>query len=182
MRRLALGEVVDVGFAVRSHSLQHNAVSARAVLKGVGSNGETNVNDLAPKTDLRILEFYKSNYGPLTESIALKYQNGLFVPVTASSAETLERNIAADQIFLTVMAHLIGQGQDLAPARNSPNCGFKMIAAHDLARGFSKTELEAAQQRLLDNRETHIANEGPPTRRKKALKPGPGPAAPETAM
>ena len=50
---------------------------ARAWLHG----GETNSGE-TPDPDLRVLEFLKSNYSRLAETITLRWQNGLYVPVS----------------------------------------------------------------------------------------------------
>ena len=45
-------------------------------------------------SDLRELSFLKNNYGPLAESIVLRYRNGLFLPEAGQS--TLEK-LARDE-------------------------------------------------------------------------------------
>jgi hypothetical protein len=54
----------------------HNSVRARSFMKTIKpENGEP------LDTDARELVFKKNNYGPISESIVLRYQNGLFLPV-----------------------------------------------------------------------------------------------------
>ena len=54
----------------------HNAVRARFYLKGVKPDAGEQAD-----TDLRELVFKKNNYGPISEDVLLRYQNGLFLPV-----------------------------------------------------------------------------------------------------
>jgi RecA-family ATPase len=159
----------------------HNAVRARAFLKSVKAvrvddNGEPG------DTNLRTLEFRKNNYGPVSEAIPLRYQNGLFLPVAQSEADREARDQMADEVFLTVMKKLLDQGQDLMEANNSKNSASTKIFEHPSARPFSKRDMEAAKQRLLDADKIHIAKtDGPPTKAKKILRLGPRPpgSAPE---
>ena len=50
--------------------------------------------DEEPDPDLRVLEVMKSNYGPVGETINLRWKNGLFVPI--GGVTNLEK-LAADQ-------------------------------------------------------------------------------------
>src|SRR5262249_17832228 len=61
----------------------HNAVRARFYMMGVNAEGEE------PDSDVRQIDFKKNNYGPISESVVLRYTNGLFLPV--SGMTSLER-------------------------------------------------------------------------------------------
>jgi len=51
-----------------------------------------------PDTDLRELQFKKSNYGPISNNIVLRYQNGLFLPEGGlSSLDKLAREQKAEE-------------------------------------------------------------------------------------
>ncbi len=60
------------------------------------------------------------------------------------------------------------QGQKLSPSP-SPSHAPKVMASHPDAKGVSKKDLVAAQQRLLDAGKVQIVEEGPPSRRYKRL-------------
>jgi RecA-family ATPase len=77
----------------------HNAVRARFYMKGVKPEaGEQ------PDTDLRELVFKKNNYGPVSESIVLRYTNGLFLPVPSmASLDQAAQEARADEIFLVLL-------------------------------------------------------------------------------
>jgi RecA-family ATPase len=147
----------------------HNSVRARAFLKGIKP-----VND-EPADTMRILEFKKNNYGPVSESIVLQYRNGLFLPVAGTTAEQAERNQHAEDVYLLVLKKLTEQNQDLGVSKNAPNYAPTKIAQHQLATGFRRQDMEAAQQRLLDQHRIHIEESGPASRRRKRIILGPGP-------
>lgn len=89
----------------------YNSVRAQMYLKAVK---ETKNIDRAPANDQRIIEFRKNQYGPPTQSIILRYHNGVFVPVVGTTADQAERNQAAEDMYMDVLRHLIGQNQDLS--------------------------------------------------------------------
>jgi RecA-family ATPase len=148
----------------------HNSVRARAVLKGVKpANGEPQ------DTDLRVMEFRKNNYGRVSESVVLRYQGGVFVPVVGTSAEQAERHHRAEEVYLRVLKKLTDQNQDLGTSRTAQNYAPAKISADPSATGFSRADMEAAQQRLIDQHRIHIATEGAPSRERKRVRLGPGP-------
>ena len=65
---------------------------ARIYLNGVKANEKAG----EPTTDMRVLEFRKNNYGPVSSTIVLRYQNGLFLPVDGADADRAERNQRAE--------------------------------------------------------------------------------------
>jgi RecA-family ATPase len=151
----------------------HNSVRARAYMRSIKPE-----EGQQPDTDLREITFKKNNYGPVSASIVLRYQNGLFLPVPGmSSLDQAARDAKADDVFLKVLRHLSQQGQDLGPNRTASNYAPSVIAKHADAKGVRKDDLEAAQQRLLDANRIHIVNVGPDSKRRKYLAPGPAPGA-----
>jgi hypothetical protein len=70
----------------------HNSTRARVYLKAL------NEDDGKESNDLRVLEFKKANYGPISESIVLRWRNGLYLP--EPRAGSLEQ-IAADAKVMT---------------------------------------------------------------------------------
>jgi RecA-family ATPase len=165
---------ISSGSGLSGSTAWHNSVRARFYLKGFTAKDEEGGGE--PDTDLRQIEFKKNNYGPVSESITLRYRNGLFVPVTASDAEDEARRAEAEQIFLSLLSLLTTQNkQDLSPSKFAPNYAPAVMAAHDEAkkRKLGKLVLETAQQRLLDADKIHIKETGPASKRRKYLLPGP---------
>jgi RecA-family ATPase len=155
----------------------HNAVRARFYIKGKKSEeGE-------PRESLRVIEFRKNNYGPVSDSIDLEYRNGLFVPIDAATADKARRDSINDDVYLRVAKILLDQHHELSFGARSPTYAPKLISGHP-ASGTCKTkDLEAAQQRLLDAGKIHIVVTGAPTKPKRTIALGPDPeptARPDT--
>jgi RecA-family ATPase len=149
----------------------HNAVRARLYLKGVKEErGE-------PTTDMRVLECRKNNYGPITERILLRYQNGLFLPVLGATVDMAERHQQAEEVYVEILRLLVGQGHDLSANKKSGNAyAVAMVYQHTKGKFFvDRNEVEAAQQRLLDANKIHIEEQGSASKKRKRILPGPGP-------
>jgi hypothetical protein len=78
----------------------HNAVRARFYMKGVKPEaGER------PDNDLREIVFKKNNYGPVSDTIVVRYTNGLFLPVPGvASLDRAAREINAEAMFLELLS------------------------------------------------------------------------------
>lgn len=144
----------------------HNSVRARYYSKGVKPRDGEPVD-----TDLRVVEFRKNNYGPISSSITLRYDSGLFLPVSDddTSFDKAEREATADDIFLQLLKLFCDQGQDVGPGF-SRNYAPNMFARHPDAAGFTKNDLAKAMQRLLDAKTVVIEDYGPKSRPAKRLK------------
>jgi RecA-family ATPase len=124
----------------------HNAVRARFLMKSVKpEDGEQ------PDTDLREIEFKKNNYGPVSESIVLRYTNGLFLPlpgVTSLDRAAQEQN--ADHIFLELLRRFTAENRILS---DKPGPGYAPAAfareEEAVRAGLSSKSLEAAMRRLF---------------------------------
>jgi hypothetical protein len=86
-------------YGISGSTQWHNAVRARAYLKGVKADaGEQ------PDNDLRELVFKKNNYGHLEENVILRYQNGLYLPVPGvTSLDKVARESRAEDVFLALL-------------------------------------------------------------------------------
>ena len=112
----------------------HNSVRARCYMKSIAPE-----EGQQPDTDLREISFKKNNYGPISANIVLRYQNGLFLPVSGmSSLDQAARDAKADDVFLKVLRHLSQQGQDLGPNRTASNYAPSVIAKHPDGKGYAR--------------------------------------------
>ena len=69
-----------------------------------------------PDTDLRDLQFRKNQYGPVAESIVLRYQRGLFLPEHGlSTVEQAARQQQAESILIAVGRRFTGIGPETIP-------------------------------------------------------------------
>jgi len=125
----------------------HNAMRARFYMKGVKpENGEE------PDNDLREIVFKKNNYGPISESIVMHYQNGLFLPVPGvSSLDQAAQDAKADDVFLTLLRRFTAENRNVSNSPNSINYAPVLFAREEEAKraGVSTKMFEAAILRLF---------------------------------
>ena len=163
---------IATGTGLSGSTQWHNAVRSRFYLKGFNKgDGEDNGE---PKGNLRKIEFMKNNYGPITESVVIKYEYGLFVPVEGATVDEAEKQQRAEEIYLEVLQLLIAQNQPPGPNKKGSNYAPRMISDHPKAKGFSLRDMELAQQRLLDDGRIRIVTEGPKSKSYQYIRPGTG--------
>jgi RecA-family ATPase len=90
---------ISSGSGISGSTAWHGAFRFRQYLKGVtAENGEV------VDKDLRQLEFKKNQYGPLGETIVLRYRAGLFLPIPGvTGLNKLSRELTAQDVFLTLL-------------------------------------------------------------------------------
>jgi RecA-family ATPase len=154
------GIATDTGLS--GNTQWHNAVRARFYLKGVKAEaGEE------PDSDLREIVFKKNNYGPLSENIVLRYQNGLFLPVAGtSSLEKAAAEQAAEQMFMTLLGRFTRQGRNVSEKPTAPNYAPAEFAREKEAKSghLTKATLANAMRRLFAANKIHVEDYGRPSR------------------
>ncbi|MHC2839806.1 AAA family ATPase [Bradyrhizobium diazoefficiens] len=149
----------------------HNRVRSRMYFRSVtDEKGE----DVDP--DLRVLEFMKNQYGPLAESVMLRWRNGVFIPEprTGSYEQKLAES-RAEQLFLTLLDRFTRENRKVSHASGktyAPNLFSVEQEAAD-AR-LSKEALAGAMRRLLAAKKVHVESYGPPSKNNQHLVPGAG--------
>jgi RecA-family ATPase len=96
----------------------HNSVRARMYFKAAEDNDDTT---------LRVLEVKKSNYGPVGESIVLRWRDGVYVVAgvadqptdTEQVLERLREEEKADQLFLTLLRRFSKQGRNVTDKKGT---------------------------------------------------------------
>jgi RecA-family ATPase len=145
---------INSGSGLSGSTQWHNAVRARSYLQHLKP-----AKDELPDPDLRLFEFKKNNYGPISESIYLRYQNGLFLPAGGvHGLDARGRTALADEVFLRLLARFNQQGQIVGPNR-SPNYAPARFAAHPDAQDLSSGDFAKAMQRLLDAGKIRVEEE-----------------------
>jgi len=140
----------------------HNAVRARAWLHG----GEANTGE-TPDPDLRVLEFLKSNYSRLAETITLRWQNGLYVPVSRQGfLDEAAAHAAANEVFLGLLARFTRTGENVSNKPSANNYAPTLFAGEGEAKSkhINKAGLEAAMRRLFAAEQIAVEPYGPPSR------------------
>ena len=111
----------------------------------------------------------KINSGKTGEVVEMRWQDGIYVLDDGgdSIVETLV-NSKIDKLFLELLALFTEQGQNLGTSGGKNYAPAKM-AEHPKAKGFTKKQLAASMQRLLDAKRIKVVTEGPPSRQRTQL-------------
>jgi RecA-family ATPase len=123
--------------------------------------------DEEPDPDLRVLEVMKNNYGPVGETMNLRWKNGLFLPVGGvTNLEKLAAEQVAEQLFLTLLDQFNGQGRNLSDKQNAPNYAPTVFANDKQARerGIKKAAFKMAMNNLFAAGKICLEPYGPPSR------------------
>src|SRR5262245_4333362 len=101
---------ITSGSGISGSTAWHGAFRFRQYLKSSKADaGEQ------PDNDWRQLEFKKNQYGPIGESIVLRYRNGLFLPEGGlCSLDKLAREQKAEEIFLALLARFNAEGRNVS--------------------------------------------------------------------
>jgi RecA-family ATPase len=159
---------INSGTGISGSTAWHNSVRSRIYMTAPKlEQGEQ------PDTDLRDLQFKKSNYGPISNNIILRYQGGLFLPEGGlSSLDKLARKQKAEETFLALLARYDREGRNVSDKLNSPTYGPALFCKERDASGMRKEDLAAAMHRLFETGKIHVENYGRPSRPASRLRPG----------
>ena len=157
LRDLAIS--ANAGLVLTSHP------SLTGISTGTGLSGSTAWNasvrsrlyfkraktekDEEPDPDLRVLEVMKSNYGPVGETVTVRWKDGLFLPAAGvSSLEKLAAEQKAEQLFLTLLDRFNRQGRNTCEKPSAPTYAPTLFAKESEARelGIRKTDFERAMR------------------------------------
>jgi RecA-family ATPase len=149
------------GSGISGSTAWHGAFRFRQYLKGVkAENGEQ------PEDDLRELEFKKNQYGPRGETIVLRYQNGLFLPVAgASNLDKIAREARVEALFMDLLRRFAGQGRNVSHKNTAPNYAPTVFAKEPEAtkQRVRRSEFEAAIRRLFASDRIMVESYGRPS-------------------
>jgi RecA-family ATPase len=152
------------GTGLSGSTAWHASVRSRLYMKRAATE-----KDEEPDPNLRVIEVMKSNYGPVGETINLRWQDGIFVLVPTTEMGSLEK-LAADQkvdeAFLGYLAQFTRQGRNVSHKPNANGYAPAEFAKEREAKeaGMRKTDFEAAMRRLLAADKIRVEPYGPPSR------------------
>jgi RecA-family ATPase len=152
---------ISTGTGLSGSTHWHNAVRARSYLRSPKSE-----DGQQPDTDLRVLEFMKNQYGPIPDTVTLRYQHGMFLPEPGVlPAGKLVQIEVAMGVFLTLLDRYALSNRTVSD-KPGKNYAPALFAQEDEARkaGLGKKALEGAMRQLF--RDNKIWNEpcGKPSR------------------
>ena len=124
----------------------------------------TTEKDEEPDPNLRVIEVMKANYGPVGETITVRWNDGVFVPVEAmGTLEKLAAESAADDLFLKLLDRFQGQGRNLSDKSAANNYAPKMFATDPDGKGRYK-DFVGAMARLFAAGKMRVETYGRPSR------------------
>lgn len=177
LRRLAIG----TGAAVLL--ISHPSLSGMA--SGTGTSGSTGWSNSVRSrlyfagtkgkeedeaaSDLRELHVKKSNYGPPGEIVRVKWQRGVFVPVSAlGSLERVAAEATVDNVFLRCLDIKLAQGIKVGPAP-AANYAPKVFEKMTEANGLRAKAFVLAMERQLSAGRIAVEETGPASKRRAVL-------------
>jgi RecA-family ATPase len=156
---------ISTGTGISGSTGWHGAFRFRWYLKGLKADGGEQ-----PDNDIRQIEFKKNQYGPLSESITLRYQRGLFLPERGvTDFEKAAFNAKVDDVLLTLLGKMIAQGTDPSAAMQSHNYAPTLAVKAPEAKGIRKNDFADALQRLFDARKIYVHTLKPGTTKEKKI-------------
>jgi RecA-family ATPase len=155
------------GSGLSGSTAWHGAFRFRQYLKGVKPDEDSEEAD----SDVRELAFKKNQYGPIGETLVLRWQRGLFLPEPrADTIEEAAANSKIDNLFLDLLRRFTKQGRNVSPSR-SPTYAptqFEQQPEAKAAKVKSRAFAQAMERLLLANK-IKVVNEGSPSRRRDRL-------------
>jgi RecA-family ATPase/DNA polymerase I-like protein with 3'-5' exonuclease and polymerase domains len=123
----------------------HNSVRARSLLRGIKPEAGEPVNN-----DLREIVFKKNNYGPVSESIKLHWDSGLFLPIAGEAFDRAAQETTAREVFLSLLKRFRSANRNLSD-RVSVSYAPSVFAGEDEAKraGLTKKNLANAMAQLF---------------------------------
>jgi len=123
----------------------HNSVRARYFMRGVKPEAGEPLD-----TDLREIVFKKNNYGAISESIMLRWNNGLFLPILDVTADPAAKEAIAQEVFLTLLKRLRAQNRYVSDKPSTNYAPATFIREEEAKRaGLTKKDLERAMRLLF---------------------------------
>jgi RecA-family ATPase/DNA polymerase I-like protein with 3'-5' exonuclease and polymerase domains len=137
---------INTGTGLSGSTQWHNAVRARAVMKMVKpEDGEP------ADPDLRQIEFHKNQYGSIGATVFVRFEDGLFLPVSGMNAENrADAEARAEQVFLELLRRFHRENRNVSDRRGT-NYAPALFADEPEARasGVTKPMLTGAMRRLF---------------------------------
>jgi RecA-family ATPase len=153
---------ISTGTGLSGSTAWNASVRSRLYLKRA-----TTAKDEEPDPNLRVLEVMKNNHGPIGETIMLRWEDGLFLPVPASgSLEKLAREQKLDELFLMLLGRCNGQGRVVNDKKTSNTYAPNRFVDEPEAKAdhVNKRELADAMERLFRAGKIHVVPYGFPSR------------------
>ncbi|WP_456762884.1 AAA family ATPase [Bradyrhizobium sp. USDA 4011] len=155
------------GSGLSGSTAWHGKVRGRMYLRAATENEGGGTAD----PDLRVLEFKKNQYGPLGDSVPLRYRNGVFVPEPRGGS--LDPQLAgqrAEQVFLTLLDRFTKEGRNVSDKKGTTYAPASFSKEPEArAHKLSNDMLTDAMLRLFRCLKIRVVTEGPPSRQRTRI-------------
>jgi RecA-family ATPase len=175
MHMQALAMVADGSVTVLSHP------SLSGISDGRGFSGSTAWDGAfrfrqyltAAKSDegaddnVRQLEFKKIQYGPKVETVIVRYERGLFLPVAGvSTLDKIAREARVDELFQKLVNETNQRNEKVSSRLSAHEYAPTVFARNSDSKAASikKNEFETAMERLFKADKIHLEQYGHPSR------------------
>jgi RecA-family ATPase/5S rRNA maturation endonuclease (ribonuclease M5) len=153
---------MNTGSGLSGSTAWNASVRSRLYLKRAATE-----KDEEPDPDLRVVEVMKANYGPVGETITVRWKDGLFLPVPApGSLERMAREQRVDDLFLRLLDRWNEHGRPVSDKLNANSYAPARFAEEPEAKAdrIGKRELADSMGRLFRAEKIHNATYGKPSR------------------
>jgi RecA-family ATPase len=153
---------MNTGTGLSGSTAWHASVRSRLYMKRA-----TTDKDEEPDPNLRVIEVMKNNYGPVGETITVRWNSGVFLPVAGvNSLEKIAAERKVDEAFQSNIVQFTRQGRNVSHKPNAPSYAPTEFAKEEEAKkaGMRKPDFEAAMRRLLAAGKIKVEAYGPPSR------------------
>jgi RecA-family ATPase len=153
---------VSTGTGLSGSTAWNASVRSRLYFKRAATE-----KDEEPDPDLRVLEVMKANYGPVGETVTVRWKNGLFLPVASiNNLQKLAAEQMVDGLFLELLDRFQEEGRNVSHKKNPNEYAPKMFADDPKAKvkHVHKDAFLAAMNRLFAAGRIRSENYGPPSR------------------
>jgi RecA-family ATPase len=135
----------------------------------------TTERDEEPDPYLRVIEVMKNNYGPIGETINVRWKDGVFVPIAGTtSLEKLALEQRADNLLMEQIDKFKDQGRALSDKKQANNYAPSMLAKAAKTAGLRPKDIENAMTRLFEAGRIKVETYGPPSKGMQRLIRVPG--------
>ena len=106
-----------------------------------------------PDPDARILTRRKANYAAAGETMELRWDDGVLIPVAQIGGVfgTIAKQ-AVEAVFIDLMERCAAQGLNVSPSKNAANYAPKIFAKRPDAKGYKRADFDMAMHRLFAER------------------------------
>jgi RecA-family ATPase len=138
----------------------HNSVRARMYFKAAPGNDPA----------LRVLECRKNNYGPVSESIVLRWREGVYVIERKATLDRLAAEAEIDHLFLKLLRRLTDQGRNVSDKASSSYAPTVFAADPEAKEAKAdKKALAEAMARLFAAGKIRVVSFGPASKMRSKI-------------